>query len=65
MIIEWKIVKNAFDLIDTFRNINPQIRRYSYVAKNKKSKSIFDKMYISSSETGKVLKQNFKKTPWG
>ena len=33
---EWKAVKNTFDLNDTFRNINPQIGRYSYVAKNKK-----------------------------
>ena len=64
VIKEWKAVKNTFDLNDTFRNINPQIRRYSYVAKNKKSKSRIDRIYISGSEAGKVLKQNFKETPW-
>ena len=64
VINEWKAVKNTFDLNDTFRNTNPQIRRYSYVAKNKKSKSRIDRIYISGSEAGKVLKQNFKETPW-
>ena len=61
---ERKIVKNAFDLNDTFQNINPQIRRYSYIAKNKNSKSRIDRIYISDSEAGKVEKQNFKKIPW-
>ena len=57
-------VKNTFDLNDTFRNINPQIRRYSHVEKNKKRKSRIDRIYISVSEPDKVLKQNFKETPW-
>ena len=64
VINKWKIVKTAFYLNDTFRNINPQIRRYSYVAKNKRSKSRIDKIYISGSKAGKVLKQSFKETPW-
>ena len=64
VINEWKTVKNAFDLNDTFQNMNPQIRKYSYVAKNKKSKSRIDRIYTSGSEAGKVLKQNFKETPW-
>ena len=64
VINEWKAVKTTFDLNDTFRNINPQIRRYSYVAKNKKSKSRIDRICISGSEAGKVLRQNFKETPW-
>ena len=44
--------------------MNPQIRRYSYVAKNKTSKSRIYRIYISGSLAGKVLKQNFKETPW-
>ena len=33
VINEWKIVKSAFDLNDTFRNTNPQIRRRSKIQK--------------------------------
>ena len=54
-----EIVKNTFDLTDTFRNINSQTRRYSHAAK-KKSKSRTDRIYISGSEACKAFKQNFK-----
>ena len=61
VINEWKIVKSAFDLNDTFRNTSPQIRGRSKI---QKEQSKMDRIYISGRESGKVSKQNFKETQW-
>ena len=61
---EWNDVKSAFDLVDTFRVINLLCRRYTFTHANKRSRSRIDRVYITDSESGKVLRHSFIETPW-
>ena len=61
---EWNDVKHDFDLVDTFRVVNPLCRRYTFTHANKRSRSRIDRVYITDSESGKVLRHNFIETPW-
>ena len=61
---EWNDVKYDSDLIDTFRVVNPLCRRYTFTHANKRSRSRIDRVYITDSESGKVLRHNFMETPW-
>ena len=61
---EWNDVKHVFDLKDTFRVVNLLCRRYTFTHANKGSRSRIDRVYITDSESGKVLWHNFIKTPW-
>ena len=61
---EWNDVKQDFDLIDTFRVVNPLCGRYTFTHANKRSRSRIDRVYITDSESGKVLWHNFIETPW-
>ena len=60
---EWNDVKHDFDLIDTFRVVNPLCGRYTFTHANKRSRSRTDRVYITDSESGKVLRHNFIETP--
>ena len=53
---EWNVVKHNFDLIETFRVVIPLCRRYTFTHANKRSRSRIDKVYITDSESGKVLR---------
>ena len=57
-------MKHDFDLIDTFRVVNSLCRRYTFTHANKRSRSRIDRVYITDSESGKVLWHNFIETPW-
>ena len=61
---EWFEIKNQFELVDTFRTINPTTRRYTFTAPNKKSRSRIDRIYVTDSEIGKISRNNFIDTPW-
>ena len=56
-------VKHDFDLIDTFRVVNPLCRRDTFTHAKKRSRSRIDRVYITDSESGKVLRHNFIETP--
>ena len=64
ILCEWNEVKSAFDLVDTFRVINPLCGRYTFTQANKRSRSRIDRVYVTYSESGKVLRHNFIETPW-
>ena len=57
-------MKSAFDLVDSFRVINPLCRRYTFTHANKRSRSRIDRVYITDSESGKVIPHNFIETLW-
>ena len=57
-------VKDDFDVIDTFRAVNALCRRYTFTHADKRSRSRIDRVYITDSESGKVLRHNFIETPW-
>ena len=61
---EWNDVKRDFDLINTFRVVNPLCRRYTFTHANKRRRSRIDRVYITDSEYGNVLRHNFIETPW-
>ena len=64
MLGEWNDVKHNFDLIDTFRVVDPLCRRHTFTHANRRSRSRIDRVYITDSESGKVLRHNFIETPW-
>ena len=61
----WNKVKDDFDLINSYRAVNPTTRRYSFFTNNYKSKSRIDRIYIPSKTANKVLRANFIETSWG
>ena len=65
VIFDWNKIKTDFDLVDTFKILNPLSRRYSFTHQNKKSRgSRIDRIYVTDKESGKIMKQGFIDTPW-
>ena len=58
----WAKIRAKYELVDSFRILNPKLRRYSFV-KNK-AKSPIDHIYISEGESLKIQNTKFFKTPW-
>ena len=50
VLFDWNKIKTDFDLIDTFRILNPPSRRYSFTHQNKKSLSRIDRIYVTDKE---------------
>ena len=64
VLFDWNKIKTDFDLVDTFRILNPLSRRYSFTHQNKKSRSRIDRIYVTDKESGKIMRQGFIDTPW-
>ena len=60
---EWNDVKHDFDLTDTFGVVNPLCRRYTFTRANERSRSKIDRVFITDTEFGKVLRHSFITTP--
>ena len=58
----WAKIRAKYELVDSFRILNPKLRRYSYVRNNAKSR--IDRIYITEGESGKIQTTKFFKTPW-
>ena len=58
----WAKIRAKYELVDSFRILNPKLRRYSYVRNNAKSR--IDRIYIIEGESGKIQNTKFFKTPW-
>ena len=58
----WAKVRDKYELVDSFRILNPKLRRYSHVKNNAKSR--IDRIYITEGEIGKIQNTKFFKTPW-
>ena len=58
----WEKIRDKYELVDSFRVLNPKLRRYSYVKNNARSR--IDCIYITETEGGKIQNINFYKTPW-
>ena len=48
----WAKIRDKYELVDSFRILNPKLRRYSYVKNNAKSR--IDRTYITEGESGKI-----------
>ena len=64
VLFDWNKITTDFDLVDTFRILNPLSRRYSFTHQNKKSRSRIDRIYVTDKESGKIMRQGFIDTPW-
>ena len=58
----WENIIDKYELVNSFRALNPKLRRYSYVKNNAKSR--IDRIYITETEGGKIQNTNFYKFPW-
>ena len=57
-------MKHDFDPVYTFRVVNLLCKRYTFTHAYKRSRSRIDRIYITDSESGKVLWHNFIETQW-
>ena len=55
----WEKIRDKYELADSFRVLNPKLRRYSYVKNNAMSR--IDRIYITETEGGKIQNTNFYK----
>ena len=58
----WERIKDKYELVDSFKILNPKLRRYSYVKHNARSR--IDCIYIPETESGKIRSTKFVTTPW-
>ena len=66
---KWKVFQATHDLKDTFRDKQPDLRRYTYTHKNKKGRSRLDRIYVTENLFLKVkipslMKQTRETTQW-
>ena len=55
----WPKIRAKYELVNSFKILNPKLRRYSYVENN--AKSGIDRIYITEGENGKIHKTKFLK----
>ena len=60
---ERKNIKDDYDLVHTFRVLNPLVIWYSFTHPNKNSCSRIERSYLSEKESGRALAHNFTDTP--
>ena len=58
----WEKIKDKYNVVDSFRILNPKLRRYSYIKNIVRSR--IDRIYLNKTESGKTQNTNFSKTLW-
>ena len=64
VLFDWNKVKTDFELVDTFKILNPLSRIYSFTHQNKKSRSRIERIYVTDKQSGKIMRQGVIDTPW-